>query len=184
MYTSNLLSKIINYFSVNLFNSLGNNAADMSVSIKSKKTTPNHATSRHIYPLSNKTSKLNEKLKTKTPVNFSKSLSKVESKLSFIKTSYLSFVQPLNYISYNGNRNIHIYPKTINKFNLNNLNLTQVESRYVYGTFPNNLTQTNNSNRSLKTSLYSLYKLHTNTSYPIFFDFNIEKNLNNAKQQR
>jgi hypothetical protein len=75
------------------------------------------------------------------------------------------------------------------KLNTNNLksytpnNITLSESRYVYGTFDNDINSAN-KNRTLSLSLDKLNRFLSKPKNPSNFDFNIENNLNISKQQR
>ena len=177
IYASNTLSKLVNYFSVNLFNSLSSNACFENTT---KKTLLSKKSPSLSHYLSHKPFTSGDNVQNNTPVTFSKTLSKLECKLSLLKSSYLSYKNQPDCTLYNST----LQTKTSDKYIGYKPNYTSTESSYVHGTFPNNPTKTNNSNKSLRLNLHSLYKLYGNSSYPTFFDFNVEKNLNNAKQQR
>jgi hypothetical protein len=174
MYLSNVFSKFVNYFTTNFFKSLSNSPSAVNYS----KSHSYNSIQNNTYNLTNSTN-LVKKLTLTSPVSFSKHISKLESSISTLKP-----LNPLTkpYSTSYGTLNLHL--KTSSTLNGVNDTLTSQEASYIYGTLRNNPTLANNSNKSLRLNLHTLYKLYNNKNYPLFFDFNTEKNLNNAKQQR
>jgi len=118
-----------------------------------------------------------------SPVGFSKHVSTLGTNISILNPLNLSY-KLVTGTQDNKLNTLSLYLKTSNTFPKPINNTTSQEASYVYGTLNTGGGIIYSSTKSLRLNLHTLYKLYNNKNYPLFFDFNTEKNLNNAKQQR
>lgn len=179
VYMSNVFYRFISYFTTNLFKSLGE---DTLVVRKNRFNSKNISTSNTTCVLTNNQNLTKNKLQN-SPVSFSKHISKLGTSISTVSPNTILGNPQNPTTNYINTLNLCLKAGS-DLFSNPNSTVTAQEASYVYGTLRSNTVVGNNYVKNLRLNLHSLYRLYSNKNYPLFFDFNTEKNLNNAKQQR
>jgi len=119
-----------------------------------------------------------------SPINFSKTLSNLGTNIQFVGSSpyFIKSTSDSQISTLSGvlNRTIKLRDSLHSDMFKG---ITFSESSYVYGFFDDNISKTTRT-RNLSLNLKTLHNLSKQHNYPSLFDFNIENNLNIAKQQR
>ena len=120
---------------------------------------------------------------------FSKNLSNLRKNLSLLDQSYqnlnnslVTTSQPTN--SFLNNNSFNTYIVRTKQTTPSLVNTVSSSFTNSEGFYSNSKNLNNFKIKSAQVSLNDIHKLYNLSNYPVFFNFNLEKNLNMAKQQR